>query len=200
MVQDGEIGDIVMVRDCIFEHFGFLNSPSWYLNPQLAGAGTVLSSGVHLVDRVLWFLGEFPNAVSGYMQKRFLNACVEDAAQMSLGFPSGRSAQISFGLPAEPQLLVCDLELIGTRGSLIVNTWRGFELRRNGTSTYHAGYTSETHQEKVLRGLMGEVEEFCAAIQEDRDPRPSVEESTRAFRVVMAFYRTASSTTPGSKS
>jgi UDP-N-acetyl-2-amino-2-deoxyglucuronate dehydrogenase len=189
IVDDGGIGEIVMVRDSILEHFGFLNSPGWYLQPELAGGGTVLSSGIHLIDRVMWFLKELPNSVSGYARNRFLGRGVEDAAQMSLGFPSGRCAQILFGLLPEPHPLICDLELIGTRGSIVVHTWNGYEHRSGARSDYHATYGSESHPEKVLNGICNEVEEFCTAIHEGRNPRPSVEESTQALRVIMAFYR-----------
>jgi predicted dehydrogenase len=191
IVEDGGIGDILMVRDCILEHFGFVNSPRWYLQPELAGGGTVLSSGVHLIDRVLWFLGEMAGSVSGYTNNQFLNQQVEDSAQMALGFPSGRSAQITFGLLPEPHPLVCDLELIGTRGSIVVHTWSGYEVRA-GTSTQHYPvYRSETHPEKVLVGVSAEVKELCDAITEGRSPRPSTEECAKPIQIIEAFYRAA---------
>jgi predicted dehydrogenase len=191
LVDDGSIGEVLMARDCILEHFGFINSPRWYLQKELAGGGTVLSSGVHLVDRVLWFLGEMPVFVSGFASDRFFRQRVEDSAQMSLGFPGGCSAQITFGLLPEPHPLVCDLELIGTRGSIVVHTWRGYEVRSAAGTRQHVTYTTETHPEKVLVGVSAEVRELCAAIAEGRPPRPSPEESTRPIRVIDAFYRAA---------
>lgn len=191
IVEDGGIGEILMARDCILEHFGFVNSPRWYLQPELAGGGTVLSSGVHLVDRVLWFLGEMPVSVSGSTNNRFLNQQVEDSAQMALRFLSGRSAQITFGLLPEPHPLVCDLELIGTRGSIVVHTWSGYEVRSSAGTRHRAIYTSEPHAEKVLLGVCAEVTELCSAIAEGRAPRPSTEECTKPMRVIEAFYRAA---------
>ncbi len=191
IVEDGGIGEILMIRDCILEHFGFVNSPRWYLQPELAGGGTVLSSGVHLVDRVLWFLGEMASSVSGYTNNRFLNQEVEDSAQMMLGFASGRSAQITFGLLPEPHPLVCDLELIGTRGSVVIHTWSGYEVRSSAGTRHRTIYTSETHPEKVLLGVCAEVRELCAAIVEGREPCPSTSESTKPLRVIEAFYRAA---------
>lgn len=191
LVEDGEIGEIVMIRDCIFEHFGFLNSPGWYLKRRAAGGGAVLSTGIHLVDRVSWFAGEVPVSVSGFMSNSFLNTEVEDAAQMSLGFPSGKCAQLTFGMLAESHPLICDLELIGTRGSLVIHTWRGYEYRSMHGTKYREIYTSESHTDKVLVGLTAEVKELCSAIFEGRPPRPSVEESTQALRVIATFYRAA---------
>jgi len=196
LVDRGAIGDVVLFRDCILEHFGFIDSPRWYLDPAMAGGGTVLSSGIHLVDRVLWFADEMPESVTGAGASRFLNQPIEDAAQMFLRFPSGRTAQLSFALVAEPHSLVCDLELIGTRGSIVVHTWRGYELRTAGGCQSKDIYRDEPHIDKVLVGLRGEVAEFCRAIREGRPPNPSVEESTRALRVISAFYRSMRSGLP----
>ncbi len=137
---------------------------------------------------MLWFANEFPNSISGFTQSKFLGQSIEDAAQMSLGFPSGKSAQITFAMLSEPHPLVCDLELIGTRGSLLVHTWSGYEHRSATGSVQREFYTSESHVDKVLVGLRGEIEELCAAIRENRDPQPTVEESTRALEVISTFY------------
>ena len=191
IVESGGIGDIVMIRDCILEHFGFLDSPRWYLERERAGGGTVLSSGIHMVDRVLWFLGEPPASVAGTISNRFFGAEVEDGAQMALRFRSGRSAQITFGLLAESHPLVCDLEIIGTRGSIVVHTWQGYEYRSREGIERREIYTNEPHVDKVLVGICGEVQEICTAICGRREPRPSAEESTQALRVIEAFYRAA---------
>ncbi len=189
LVDSGAIGDIVLVRDCILEHFGFLASPRWYLDPKAAGGGTVLSSGIHLVDRVLWFMNEMPDRVAGVGGNWFLHQPVEDCAQMLLRFPSGRSAQLSFGFLNEPHPLVCDLEVIGTRGTVVVHTWQGYEIRNAAGVEKKEIHRDEPHTEKVLAGLKAEIREFCDAIRERRQPNPSVDESTRALRVVAAFYR-----------
>lgn len=190
-VEDGEIGDVVLIRDSIFEAVGFLGGPSWYCDKNLAGGGTVLSSGVHLVDRVLWFANRVPTTVSGFTSNRMLGGEVEDTAQMSLGFDAHCAAQLLFGWLAEPHPLVCDLELTGTRGSIVVHTWQGYETRNAKGVTQYPIYTTESHQEKVLVGLRGEISEFCDAVREGREPWPSVRETTRAIQVVESFYEAA---------
>ena len=191
-VESGEIGEVVMVRDSILEYAGLLGGPSWYRSRGMAGGGTVLSSGVHLVDRVLWFLGKTPSSVSGFVSNRMLAGEVEDTAQMSLNF-DGCSAQITFGWLAHPHPLVCDLELIGTRGSIVVHTWQGWELRGPEGVRHHPIYTSEPHQVKVIAGLRDEILEFCNAVREGRIPWPPVEETSRAVRIVESFYEAAQS-------
>lgn len=190
-VEDGEIGDLVMIRDSIFEYAGFLGGPSWYRSKQFAGGGTVLSSGVHLVDRVMWFFDGFPVSVSGVMSNAMLGGEVEDSAQMSLVFNSPRSAQLTFGWLAQPHPLICDLEVIGTRGSIVVHTWQGYECRTAAGVRHYPIYTSEPHTQKVLRGLKDEIAEFCTAVRNGREPWPPVRETSRAVQVVEAFYEAA---------
>lgn len=194
-LDQGEFGEVVMLRDCILESLGFLGGPAWYRDPAAAGGGTVLSSGIHLVDRVLWFAGRRPRSVSGCTSNRLLGGPLEDAAQMTLDFGPGCSAQLTFGWLAEPHPLVCDLEIIGTRGSAVIHTWQGYELRTAAGTTAHAVYGDEPHVDKVVAGLRGEIAEFAAALRAGRDPWPPVEESSLALEVVEAFYRAARSRT-----
>ena len=190
-VEDGEIGELVMIRDSILEYAGLLGGPSWYRSKELAGGGTVLSSGVHLVDRVMWFFGKQPVSVSGATSNAMLRGEVEDTAQMSLLFDPTGSAQLTFGWLAEPHPLVCDLELIGTRGSIVVHTWQGYECRTDKGVRHYPIYTTEPHTHKVMIGLREEIAEFCAAIRQGREPWPAVEETTHALHVVEAFYESA---------
>jgi predicted dehydrogenase len=190
-VEDGEIGEVVMIRDSIFESVGFLGAPAWYQSKRLAGGGTVLSSGVHLVDRVLWFANKTPTFVFGSVSNKMLGGEVEDTAQMSLCFDSSCFGQLTFGWLANPHPLICDLELTGTRGSIVVHTWQGYELRRADGVKQFPIYTSESHQEKVLVGLRDEILEFYTAVREGREPWPSVQETSRAIRVVESFYESA---------
>jgi UDP-N-acetylglucosamine 3-dehydrogenase len=193
LLNGGRIGQIVLCRDSILEHFGFLQSPPWYLDKRLAGGGTVLTSGIHLVDRLRWFTGQNITHVSGQAGNPYFGLSVEDAAQMNLRFQSGLTGQITFAWMCEPHPLVCDLELIGTKGSLIIHTWKGYELHTAQGSIVKNFYDQEPHPQKVLVGVIGEVQEFVGSIRERRTPSPSAEESTEALKVVMAFYKAAQS-------
>jgi predicted dehydrogenase len=190
-VEDGKIGDLVTIRDSILEYAGLLGGPSWYRSRKLAGGGIVLSSGVHLVDRVTWFFGRSPISVSGALSNALLRGEVEDTAQMCLLFDPPGGAQITFAWLPEPHPLICDLELIGTRGSIVVHTWQGYECRTAAGVQYYPIYTSEPHTHKVIIGLMGEIAEFCSAVREGRKPWPAVEETSQAVRIVEAFYDAA---------
>jgi predicted dehydrogenase len=93
----------------------------------------------------------------------------------------------------EPHPLVCDLQIIGTRGKITVHTWHGYELWNREGHKERVFYTDEPHRERVLVGVAGEIAEFCGAIAEKRTPWPSAEESTAALAIVMAYYQAAAS-------
>jgi len=193
LLDEDSIGQIVLCRDSILEHFGFLQSPPWYLDKRLAGGGTVLTSGIHLVDRLRWFTGQNITHVAGQAGNSYFGGSVEDAAQMQLRFQSGLTAQVIFAWMRESHPLVCDLELIGTKGSIVIHTWKGYELHTAQGSIVKSFYDQEPHPHKVLVGVTGEVEEFLGSIRERRPSCPSAEESTEALKVVMAFYKAAQS-------
>jgi len=193
LIDDGDIGSIVACNDCALEHLGFLDVPPWYLERKCAGGGAALTSGIHLVDRLRWFTGDEVQAVAGVGGNPYFGADVEDTGQMFLRFRGGISAQITIAFMREPHPLVCDLQVIGTRGSVTVHTWRGYEVWTESGRRETIVYTGEAHRDKVLVGIAGEIAEFCASIAEARAPWPSAEESTRALEVIMAYYRAASS-------
>jgi predicted dehydrogenase len=193
LLDEGAIGEIIECRDNIMEHFGFLQSPPWYLDKRLAGGGVVLTSGIHLIDRLRWFTRQNITHVAGWAGNPYFGGSIEDAAQMQLRFQSGLAGQVAFAWMREPHPLVCDLEIIGAKGSLIIHTWKSYELHTARGSTVKNFYDREPHPQKVLAGVVGEVEEFLGSIREGRAPTPSAEESTEALKVVMAFYKAARS-------
>ena len=191
LIDDGAIGDIVACTDCALEHLGFLDLPPWYLQRRFAGGGAALTSGIHLFDRLRWFTGDEVRSVAGSAANPYFGSDVEDAAQMFLRFERGISAEITLAFMREAHPLVCDLRVIGSRGSIIVNTWRGYELWNAAGHQEKIIYTDEPHVMKVQVGIAGEIAEFCSSIATGRPPWPSAEESTRALAIVMAFYRAA---------
>ncbi len=191
LIDDGAIGDIVACTDCALEHLGFLDLPPWYLQRRFAGGGAALTSGIHLVDRLRWFTGDEVKAVAGSAGNPYFGSDVEDAAQLFLRFQRGISAEITLAFMRESHPLVCDLRVIGSRGSIVVHTWRGYELWNTAGHQEKIIYTDEPHVMKVQVGIAGEIAEFCSSIATGHPPWPSAEESTRALAIVMAFYRAA---------
>jgi predicted dehydrogenase len=191
LVDDGAIGNIVACNDCALEHLGFLNVPPWYLERKFAGGGPALTSGIHLVDRLRWFTEDEVKMVAGSAASPYFGADVEDAGQMFLRFAGGISAQVTLAFMREPHPLVCDLQVIGSRGSITVHTWRGYEMWNASGHQERVIYTDQTHRSKVQVGIEGEIREFCSSIAEGRPPWPAAEDSTRSLRIILAYYEAA---------
>jgi UDP-N-acetylglucosamine 3-dehydrogenase len=190
-VEEGAIGDVLMCRDTVLEGGGEQSLPSWYLDKTMAGGGVAMSNGIHLIDRLRWFSGQEVRQVAGSKDNRYFGKAVEDAAQMFLWFDKGVTASATMAFVRGPHPLVCDLEVVGTKGSIVVHTWQGYTLHGHLGSKNHAIYQSEPHGYKVQIGLERELKEFAAAIREGRKPSPSPEDSLKALEVVEAFYAAA---------
>jgi predicted dehydrogenase len=191
LIDEGAIGRIVACNDCALEYFGFLNTPPWYMQKRWSGGGPALTSGIHLVDRLRWFTGDEVQLVTGSAANPYFGADVEDAGQMFLRFRGGISAQVTVAFLREPHPLVCDLQVIGTQGSITVHTWRGYDLWNGSGHREKIFYTDQPHVEKVQVGIEGEMSEFCGSIAEGRDPWPSTEDNIRSLQVILAYYRAA---------
>lgn len=191
LLDDGAIGSIVACNDCALEYLGFLEVPAWYLEKKSAGGGPALTSGIHLIDRLQWFTGDDVRSVTGCATNLYFGADVEDAGQIFLQFRNGISAQVTVAFMREPHPLVCDLQVIGTRGSITVHTWRGYEIWSASGHRERLFYRDETHRTKVQVGVDGEIGEFCASILQGRRPWPTAAESTQSLRVIEAYYRAA---------
>lgn len=191
LVDDGAIGDVLMCTDKIIEPLGFNDLPAWYLDKGIAGGGVVMSDGVHLVDRNCWFAGAPAQQVAGVMSNRYLASSIEDTAQIQLWFHGGVTSQLTMAFMNSLHPMVCDLDVIGTKGSIQIHTWQGYTLHGSKGTESCVIYKDEPHEYRVQVGLRAEIEEFCAAIREGRDPVPTPEECIKVLEIIQAFYTAA---------
>ena len=156
-----------------------------------------MTSGIHLVDRILWLMRASVREVEGYFRSSFLGGPVEDEAMMQMTLSNDVAAQIVFAWLPYPHPVVCRLEIYGTQGSLAVETWQGVTwITPQGRKTWDCYPSTMGHVEKVQRGINAEITEFVGSIRENRAPQASGEETLAAFRVVQDFL----GRTPGGKS
>ncbi|MDA2930955.1 Gfo/Idh/MocA family oxidoreductase, partial [Acidobacteria bacterium AH-259-O06] len=153
--------------------------------------GAVLTDGIHLLDRIAWFAGGDIVAVGGYLARNFQPGSIEDTALMLLRISNGVTAEVFFAWLSTPHPYQCDLQVVGTRGTVTIHTWWGYELHGETGLRKKVFYTDEPMEQKILNGLIGEVTEFYESIRDNREPNPSVEETTKALRVILTFYTVA---------
>jgi predicted dehydrogenase len=81
LIQSGELGDVVNMKGIYGKskmiRFDF--DTDWRVERELAGGGILLDQGIHMVDMMRLFAGEFVD-VHSYVSNRFWNHDVEDNA------------------------------------------------------------------------------------------------------------------------
>jgi predicted dehydrogenase len=162
----------------------------WFVDPELAGGGAVMDHTVHLADVLRWYLDS--EVVEVYAQtNRILHGGeveVETGGLLMLTFANGVFASIdcSWSKPDYyPAWGGLTFELVTERGSVLVDAFK-----QNLTVYSHtqqrptwAHWGSDTNQAML--------EEFVAAIREDRPPWVSGLDGYRALEVALAAYESA---------
>lgn len=167
----------------------------WFVDPVAAGGGAVTDHVVHLVDLYRWLLGtevvEVFAVANRILQEGF--TAVETGALVWLRFADGVVATIdcSWSKPRSyPTWGGLSIDVVGTTGTLSTDAFAQhlteYGPRRVGVSRPFWGSDPN-------RGML---EEFVAAIREDREPAPSGVDGLRALEIVDAAYRSIESGTP----
>lgn len=194
-VRGGALGTI-----CGAEGINFGTMPGgWFVDPQLAGGGSVMDHTVHIADLLRWILGS--EAVEVYAQTNRLlysELPVETAGLIAVTFADGTAATIdcSWSRPRSyPTWGAVKLELVGEKGIGSVDATRQkVALYSDGPDRggpYEAQWLPAGGD--ATRGML---DEFVSAIREGRTPRPDGWDGYRATEIAIAAYRSAESGQP----
>ena len=189
--KDGQIGNVYMALDkMVFSTKGFL---PWVFEKSKSGGGVFLENGIHAVDRLCWFfddrVAEVTASVGGYTMK----TDTEDNGIAFLRFTRGGIAAIVQSVSPGDHL-DCDLELFGTKGTIKINTWKGYSLSNSETSLTRQCRSSMINLwDGITEGIITEVADFIDCIKKNKTPSVSIDDGVHALSVVMAIY-TASKT------
>ena len=168
---------------------------AWFVDPDLAGGGAVMDHTVHLVDILRWYLAS--EVVEVYAQtNRIFHAdavTVETGGLLMLTFANGVFASIdcSWSKPdSYPTWGGLAFELVSERGAVRVDAFKQnltVYSEARGRAAW-APWGSDANQAML--------EEFVAAVREDRPPSVSGLDGYRALQVVQAAYASAQSGQP----
>ena len=130
LISGGELGEVYSAN--LVFHNAYGPDKPWFYDPALAGGGSVMDLGVHLVDAALWMLG-FP-AVTNVSSRLYAKGkplaprptVVEDYATAQIDLAVGASVQLacSWNLPAGQDCVIA-LEFYGTKGGAAVRNVGG---------------------------------------------------------------------------
>jgi predicted dehydrogenase len=168
---------------------------AWFVDKNLAGGGAILDHTVHLADILRWYLQE--EVVEVYAQTNQIiqaeTVDVETGGLVMLTFESGTFATIdcSWSRPKNyPTWGGLNLELIGERGIVNVDAFKQ-NLSVYGRPEQHTIWVDcgpDANQ--------GMVNEFIAAIKENREAAVTGFDGLKAVEIALAAYQSAQSGQP----
>ena len=93
LLDERELGDLVMLRDEEYRPFGVKGRAGWYLDRATQG-GLWYQNGIHLIDRSCWWVGSRVKAVKAMIGSRFHDFSADDVAMAMLHFENGVHATL----------------------------------------------------------------------------------------------------------
>jgi predicted dehydrogenase len=167
----------------------------WFVDRELAGGGALMDHTVHLVDIMRWYLGSEVQEVYAQTNRVFHAAEVEveTGGLELLTFHNGVFASIDASWsrpPYWPTWGGLAFEMVTDRGAVIVDAFK-----QNLTVYSHAeGRPTWSYWGSDANQAM--IEDFIAAIQDDRPPRVTGVDGLRALEVTLAAYESAATGQP----
>ena len=192
LIEEGEIGRIVAAYDSVVGG-GF--KPPETLSPderakwmqdRASGGGAILFNGIHIIDRLRWWVGSDIVTVFAKVGNLVYNSSVDEYGNAFLLFKNDASAVMTVSMATSQSY--CVAELIGTKGILEVKTYE--QVRLGKPERWEIVHTFDPQTERK-RTFVAEVREFVSSILENREPPIPGEEGRANVEVALAILKSS---------
>jgi len=158
------------------------------------GGGPMLYVGTHLVDQMLWYMGDEPVEVSANIRYR-ADTRADETTTFEIRFSRGAAAQ-GMATQTSHAGLYSNLDIYGRQGRINlrgVGFTYSIEVVSAALPAYSQPTTIHLPQVEDLRMVMHrpQLAEFAQAIWERRQPSCTVSDGRRVLKVLDAFTRSA---------
>jgi predicted dehydrogenase len=186
LLQAGAVGEIQNITGSI----GVGPMSNGWKASLATGGGPMLYVGSHLVDEILWYLGDTPVEVYANIRYR-ADTQADETTTFQIKFARGATAQ---GMVTQTATsFFNNLDIFGNKGQISL---RGisFAYEAQVASDVLPSYAQPTiihiPQIEDLRILMHlpQLEEFAQAIREQREPPCTLSQGRRVLKVLDAFH------------
>lgn len=96
MIQEGRLGDLTYISG-IWASFSSRNYDNpdnkWWMEGEQSGGGSIMGTGVHVMDTINYIVGEAPQSVNCFKMPR--GAVIDTTEQVSLQYPSLVASAVS---------------------------------------------------------------------------------------------------------
>lgn len=162
--------------------------PGWFLDPVLAGGGAVMDHTVHVADLLRWYLGEEPFEVYAEISHGLHHVPVEDAAFLTISFPSEVIATLDptwSRPPSFPTWGDVTMEIAGERGTLHLDVFaQKLILNTRGSDrTEWISWGADADEAMIA--------DFAQAVRKGRRPAADGRDGERALAVALTAYVSA---------
>lgn len=159
LIDSGFLGDVVTVRG-VYGKAGDLNRNEWRNNIEIAGGGILLDQGIHMLDLLRYFVGDFVE-IHGFTDNLvWKESAGEDTAFATMKTKEGKVATLhSSAIQWKHKF---DVDIICTNGYMALNGLL--------TSTQSYGEERITYYKKDLEqksGKLGNPTEYTMCFDED---------------------------------
>lgn len=190
VVTDGRLGRLYAVEDRIVEQVT-TQLPAWMTRRATAGGGVALTNGIHMLDRIAFVCGQAVHFRSGTAGSTAGLGDIEDTCAMMLTLNDNTPVQLLAAWTRGGGAVDDELTLYGSGGTLRIRSWQGWRFdSHDSPGTWHQPYPADSNfQDRVRIAMSLAIEEFAAAVAEQRVPQPDPEDVLLAQELVEEFYR-----------
>lgn len=198
LVHRGTLGAVVLAQAQIGAGIrGELRSPprtglsEWKEHPDLmGGASTMIGSGVHAIDDLLFILGRHVVEVAAITDGQTSESPLESLATMSLRFEGGAIGMMccSSRLPDSKN----DVTIYGSDGRIVLTESARPSLVGDLEVTSETVNTFVSYQPDPLALFTWQAEAFNRAIQQDEEPPASGIDGLKVVQVTAGMIESAS--------
>jgi 1,5-anhydro-D-fructose reductase (1,5-anhydro-D-mannitol-forming) len=188
LLDAGVVGNILAVTGSVCT--GPLDG-DWIAYPE-TGGGPMLFVGCHLVDLLLWCVGDSPVEVYATVQRR-ADTGADATSAFQLRFTKSIVAQ--FLVLQSASTFFYELDIHGSGGKLALRGRNFLQFEIEVSSNIVATYQEPTiirpavRRDNVTMMLVPELEEFARAIREHRAPSITIHDGRRVLQVLDAIVQ-----------
>jgi predicted dehydrogenase len=188
LIKQGYVERTLFFRGWIGNEGVHLLSKSWYRNRNMAGGGTLIDNGVHLIDLIRYIAGEIVKCYSCRLTTLKHDLCdVEDNAVALYELSGGGFALIHSSWTEKSGYMY--FELHGDNGYIHVDSRWSKAVIKYGRSGDKPTCEDYTQYPKLSYDL--ELEDFVKDYKEGFHPKPTSYDGYRAIKIIVQSYSAA---------
>jgi len=193
--QEGHLGNIYYATSNVYfsRTLDYINEGEWRTRKETAGGGTLLIQGSHIIDIMIWALGNPLNVIGKVDNLKFKTIDVEDIGFGIIEFENGSYGQVSSSMILKSRkrrnVDRVELNIFGENGSCYYQgPWPLSSIKWEGIKEYKIKEYNQgvSHFVECLKA-------FNNWILNDEPFLNTVEESSKVLGLLKALYKSSES-------